>query len=218
MLLRKVKANVDVFARIGVAVFVPRQAADDVATFLDRRIHQLGCARIAHDAFLRKGDDLDGGVILHLLARQQQAARGLQPADRADVAEQPEECRAVLDAGLDGAHGARGDLGRIVIAFVVVCDLDGLRQGTRDVRPHDLAKETFVGMVVQVEKTRQDKASSSVDFLLPFARELRADGRNLLALDRDIDRLLLVPHPSITNDDVHNSTNSIVARRLRPGL
>jgi hypothetical protein len=64
--------------RVG-AVFVLRQAADDVAALLDRLVHQLGGARVAYDALLRESDDLDGGVILHLLACQQQAARGFQP-------------------------------------------------------------------------------------------------------------------------------------------
>ena len=95
-------------------------------------------------------------VVLHLLACQQQAARGSQPANRADVAEQPEERRAVLDTGLDGAYGARGDLGRIIIALEVVGDLDRLRQRAGDVRPHDLAEQALVGVVMQVEKAREN--------------------------------------------------------------
>src|SRR6185436_18097788 len=82
------------------------------------------------------------------------------------------------------------------------------------VRPHDLAQQTYNCEKEQFEKTRQDKASRGIDVLLPFGRELRADGGNFLALDCDIDRLLLVPHASITNNDAHNPTNSIVARLL----
>ena len=55
-----VEADVDMLARVVVAVFVPGQAADDVAAFLDRFVHQFGGARIAHNAFLRECDDLDG--------------------------------------------------------------------------------------------------------------------------------------------------------------
>ncbi len=39
--------------------------------------------------------------LLHLLAGEQQAARRPQPADGADVGEQPEERRAVHDADFD---------------------------------------------------------------------------------------------------------------------
>jgi hypothetical protein len=58
----------------------------------------------------------------------------------------------------------------IVIAFVVVGDLDRLRQRAGHVRPHDLAEQAFVGVVMQIEKARQNKTSCRVDVLLPFGR------------------------------------------------
>ncbi len=57
--LGDIEADVDVLARFLVGVLVPGQAADHVAAFLDRLLHQLGGARIAHDPFLRERDHLD---------------------------------------------------------------------------------------------------------------------------------------------------------------
>src|SRR5689334_19911631 len=64
---------------------------------------------------------------------------------------------------------------------------------------------------MQVEKARQHKASRRVDFLLSFGREPWADSGNLLALDRDIERLFQVPYASIANNDAHNLSYSIIA-------
>ena len=98
---------------------------------------------------------------------------------------------------------------------MVVGDLNCLRQRTGDVRPHDLAEQALVGMVMQIEKTRQDKDSRGVDFLLPFGWKFRSDGGNLLAFDGDIDRLLLAPHPSVANNDTHKTDQTpITARRF----
>ena len=110
VLHRHAEADIDMLACFLVGVFVPGQAADDVAAFLYRLFHQFGGAGVANDSFLREGDHLDAAVVFHFLAREQQAARSAQSADGSDIAEQPKECGAVLDALLEGAHGACGDL------------------------------------------------------------------------------------------------------------
>ena len=148
-----------------VGVLVPGQAADHVTSFLDRLFHQFGGAGIAHYSFLRESDDLDAAIFLHLLAREQKAAGGPQSADGSDIAEQPKEPGAVLHALLDGAHGARSDLGRIVLALEVVGDLDRFGQRARNVRPHDLAKEALVRMIMQIEQAGQNQLAASIDLL-----------------------------------------------------
>ena len=59
-------------ARLGVRVFVPGQAADNVAALLHRFIEQFRRARIADDAFLRKGHDLDLAIAPELFTGEQQ--------------------------------------------------------------------------------------------------------------------------------------------------
>src|SRR5581483_6041963 len=51
--LGDLEADVDVLARVGVRVFVPGQAADDVAALAHGFVEQLGRAGIARDALLR---------------------------------------------------------------------------------------------------------------------------------------------------------------------
>ena len=147
-----------------------------VAAFLDRLLHELGRAGVAHDALLREGHDLDVAVFSHFLAREQKAASRAQAADRSDIGEQAEESRAVHDADLDRAHRARRDLGGIVVALEVVGDLDGFRQRARQVRAHDLAQQALVGMKMQIEKSRQHQAARRVDLFRCLGRELRPDG------------------------------------------
>ena len=57
-----VEADIDMLARFRVGVLVPRQAADDVAAFLDRLVEAVGGAGIADDAFLGKGDHFDVAI------------------------------------------------------------------------------------------------------------------------------------------------------------
>src|SRR5262249_46564401 len=59
VLLGEIEADVDVRSRVRVGVFVPGQPADHVAALFERLVEQFGGAQIAHDSFLREGDDLD---------------------------------------------------------------------------------------------------------------------------------------------------------------
>src|ERR1700686_1704052 len=99
----EIEADVDMFSRIFVSVFVPGQAADNVAALLYRLIEQFGGAGIAHDSFLRKGDHLDVAIPPVIFARQEEPLRAAQAADGSNIGEQPEEGRAVPDPGLEHA-------------------------------------------------------------------------------------------------------------------
>ena len=81
------KADVDMLAGFLVGVFIPGQTTDHIAAFLDCLFHQFAGARVAHKSFLRERNDLNAAIFFHLVARQQQAARGAQAADRSDIAE-----------------------------------------------------------------------------------------------------------------------------------
>ena len=179
-------------ARLLVRVFVPGQAADDVAALLDRFIQQFRRAGIAHDAFLRKRHDLDVAIAAEFFAREQQSPRGAQSADRADVGEQPEKRRAVLHAGLDrprrrAAATSAGSYLRL--KSLVISIASGNVPG--QVGPHDFAEQAFVGVKMQIEQAREDETSRRVDFLTALTRNLRLHARNPIFFDGDIDHSLM---------------------------
>lgn len=202
MLLGKVEADVDVGARVLVGVLVPGQAADNIAAFLERLFQELGGAGIAHDAFLGEGDDLDVADMLVLLARQHEAARRTQSADRSHVRKEAEECRSVAYPCLDHAAGALRDLLRIVLAFELVRYLDRFRQGSRHIGAHDLAEERFIRVQVQIDEARDDRYLPSVDGVRRARRAIGADGDNPPARDGNIDQRLVLPQPRVTDDEV----------------
>src|SRR4029078_2991244 len=94
--LGDIETDVDMLARLGVRVFIPGQAADDVAALLHRFIEQFRCTGIAHDAFLRKRHDLDVAIAAEFFTGEQQTPRGTTSPDRADAGEQPDTRRAAL--------------------------------------------------------------------------------------------------------------------------
>jgi len=203
VLLGKIEADVDVRSRVRVGVFVPGQPADHVAALFERLVEQFGGARIAHDSFLREGDDLDIAKARVFLAHEQQSLRGAQAANRSDIGEQAEERRSILDPGLDHAPGALRHLPRVVFALEVIGDLDRLRQRARYVRPHDFAEQRLVGMQMKVDEARNDQVARRVDGLRSRCREVRSDGRNPSLLDADIDELLAATQPSIADEKIH---------------
>src|SRR5947207_2515265 len=97
MPLGKIEADVDMLPGLGVGVFIPRQAADHVAALLERLVEQFGSSGIAHNPFLREGDDLYIAAVPVFFTYEQESLRGTQSADRSDIGKQPKECRSIRD-------------------------------------------------------------------------------------------------------------------------
>ncbi len=203
VLLGEIEADIDVLPGFRVAVLVPGQAANHVAALFERLVEEFRGARIAHDAFLREGDDLDVAKTGVFLAHEQQSLGGAQSADRSDVGEQSEEGRSIPDPGLDHAPGAPRHLLRVVFALEVVGDLDRFRQRARDVRPHHFAEQGLVGMQMQVDEAGDDQVARRVDRLGRRRREIGSDGRDASLLDADVDQLVAATQPSIADEKVH---------------
>ena len=164
---------------------------------------------------MREGDHLNPAVVFHLLAGEQQTARGAQSPNSSNVAEQPKEYGAVLDALLEGARGACGHFYGVVVALEIVGDLDRLGERAGNVRPHDVPQEAFVRMVMQVEQTRQNQIAAGIDFVGGAAWKIDRNGGNLFPLDCDIDGFLLVPHAGVTDDQTHDPVLMLVLLRGR---
>ncbi len=209
------EADIDVLARVGISIFVPRQATDDVAALLHRLLEQIRCAGVTHDALLREGNHFDVTIVAELFARQEQALRGPQSADGADVGKQPEERRAILHAGFEHPHRSLRNLGGIVVALELIGDLDRLRQRAGDVGAHDRAQERLVGMEVQVEHARQDEASGRVNLARALRAHLGLDGNDAILGDRDIGQSRLTAKLGVANDDIYHGTCLITARCWR---
>ena len=67
VLFRELDAEVDRIDRVFTGEFKVRDRADAVRAHPDGVLHELLAVRIAHDALLRKGDDLDVDDPLELL-------------------------------------------------------------------------------------------------------------------------------------------------------
>ena len=201
--LGEIEADVDMLPGLVVGVFVPGQAADHIATHLDGLVEQFSRPRVADDPFLREGDDLNLAKLPILFARHEEALRPAQPPDGADIAEQAEERRPILHTGFDHPAGPLRDLLRVVVALEVVGDLDRLGQRPRHVRPHQLAKQRFVRMQVQIHEARRNEIAGRIDFLAPGAPMIGFDGADPRAVDRDVDESILSADAGVANDEVH---------------
>ena len=114
------------FTRFGVGVFVPRQAADDIAAFFIASSRSSAAPGSRAMPSCGKARSRCRNMAVELLARQDQALVRHSGPDGADIGEQPEEGGAVLYPHLKYAQASSCDLGRIVFALEVVGDLDRL--------------------------------------------------------------------------------------------
>ena len=182
---REVEAELDVAARLVEPVLPVRHAADHVGALVHRRGHHLVGARVAPDALLREGDELDLAQAGVVGAGGGDPAQALQGADRVDVDVRADRGRAREHGGADHLAGSLLHLLDRRGALDAVRERDRLGQRARPVRPEQRAGTDLVEVDVRLHERGQDEPAAGVELL--DGLQPGADRRDPLAGDRDID-------------------------------
>lgn len=184
--LGQVQTVVDVRTPVGVRPFVVRHAADQVGTFLERCLEEVGGPRVLTDPLLREGDDLDVGEFGARLPGGEDASEGRQTADGVDVDVRSNPRTAVPDVGLDRPNRPLSHVDDGVRPFSGVDALDGRRERARVVRGQIRLDVGLVEVDVWIDEAGGDQPARGVEGAVGLSvGALVADGDNHSVRDRD---------------------------------
>src|SRR5207249_2865934 len=178
-------AEAHVFALRGFVEFPVRHAADHVGARLEGRLHERVGARVAEQAFLRKGDRAHLGDVGAVRGGGHDAFQRDQLADRVDVDVGAEARRAQPDRVFDHRRGARPYVFDRVAALALVDGADRARQ--RAVMLAQLvADQDLVEVDVAVYEAREDQLARAVEAFGDLRAGAFPDLGDLFAVDHDV--------------------------------
>ncbi len=188
-----------------------RNAADDVDAEIERALEIPRRIRRAEIPVLRKGDELQVEIGLHLLPHLEQRLDGEQPVV-ADVDMAADGEKALRHGEIAIAERALGD--RLVrqLRLEFAPERDPFQQRPGDVEPGQPERQRRVHMEVAVDERRGKKIAARVDRSLRLRADLRLDRGDAAGGDGDVLSLAPVRQRRVADDQVEGHRARPLAR------
>jgi hypothetical protein len=210
----QVEASVHVRFRVGVRELDPGNAADHVGAEPQGLAHQVQCARLAHDAILGEGNDLNVDNAAKLVTHAEERPNSLEtrlaidvgksadmqiPVDRRErggapcILDDPRLCVFLLDlAGkLDACHGLSHRLAVIGLPRLLF---------------HHRQRPNLAEVKVRIDVGLSHQVAAGVDLVRRFSVEALSHRDDKAVSNSDVEEpIAAAPQPSAANGDVQLS-------------
>ena len=174
--------------------FDPRNAADHIGAKCHGLVHQFRCARLAHDAVLRKGHDLQVDNAAEFVAHAEQRLDAFEPRLGVHVGEGTDVQIAVQRCERNRAAGVFHDPPFGVFLFDLAGELDAGQRlahafaliGAERLLLHHRQSPDLAQMQMRIDETLRHQIAAGVDFGCGSAIETRRNGGDATVLDADV--------------------------------
>ncbi len=204
----QLEGEIDVSIGVSLDHLRVGHATHDVGPTLDGAPHQLVGARVAPDALLGEGDQLDPGEMPAALPGGQDPVERPKLDDGVDVDVRADQRHAVSHQPVDHPRGPVGNVFHRVGTLDLAHDGDGLFENIGRILPRAVRGEGLVEMDVGLDERRRGQAPGGVELLGGPGGDARGDRGDAAAGDADVGEVVAVAKPRVPDDQVHRLTSA----------